>query len=163
MLKLFKNKKSDDKKFSGTFFQMANQRFTQYGLKLADLINRQTKNWSPRQWKYFLIIFCTVGGTAATYEMVTSIISSEHPRSTSQFLTIVSPEYAIHPEKKGKEDGALISEAEYSRLIQFENYLDSMKNSLAGRAYYDSLMNARSGLMDTIRVIKRLYLLQKSR
>jgi hypothetical protein len=162
MLKLFKNKKGDDKKFSGTFFQMVNRRFTQYGLKLADLINRQTKNWSPRQWKYFLIIFCTVGGTAATYEMVTSIIYSERPHTT-QFLTIVSPQYAIHPEKKEKADHAFISEAEYSRLVQFENYLDSMKNSPTGRSYYDSLMNMRSGLMDTIRVIKRLYLLQKSR
>jgi hypothetical protein len=162
MLKIFKNKKTDEKQTSVTFFQMVNQRFTQYGLKLADLINRQTKNWSPRKWKYFLIIFCTVGVTAASYEMVTSIISSEHPRSR-QFLTIVSPEYAIHPEVKGKADGALISESEYSRLVQFENYLDSLKNSLTGRSYYDSLMNARSGLMDTIRVIKRLYMLQKSR
>jgi hypothetical protein len=162
MLKLFKNKKIDDEKSNGTFFQMVNRRFTQYGLKFADLINRQTKNWSLRQWKYFLVIFCTVGGTAATYQIVTSIISTDHPRS-AQFLTIVSPEYAIHPEEKEKADGTIISETEYSRLVQFENYLDSMKNSLTGRSYYDSLMNARSGLMDTIRVIKRLYLLQKSR
>jgi hypothetical protein len=165
MIRLFKNKKLDDKKTSGSVFQKVNQWYTRYELKFADGINRRTKNWTTRQWKYFLTIFCLVGGTAASYQMVSSITGAREA-STTQLLTIVSPQfpqYAAHPGVMEPANMGLISDTEYSRLVMFENYLDSIKASPGGQLYYDSLMSTRSGLMDTIQTIKRLYLLQRSR
>ena len=53
-----------------------------------------------------------------------------------------------------------ISDLEYTRLVSYLDFLDSLKGSEHTKPVYDSIVKANPGLLDSLMLAHRMYLLQ---
>ena len=51
----------------------------------------------------------------------------------------------------------VVGDNDIDRIGRFEKYMDSLSKSAQGRIVYDSMMKARPGLSDSIKIIKQIY------
>jgi hypothetical protein len=51
----------------------------------------------------------------------------------------------------------IVSKADYQGIIRFRGYMDSLTRSPAGKAAYDSIIFSRPGLLDSIRILEKIY------
>jgi hypothetical protein len=61
---------------------------------------------------------------------------------------------ALPPER------TLITDQEYGKVISYLDFLDSLKASEKTRPVYDSIVRASPGLLDSLMLTHRMYLLQ---
>ena len=62
---------------------------------------------------------------------------------------------------KSNIEGIKVAERDYQSIASFKHYMDSLNKSLNGKYQYDSILQARPGLMDSVQVLEQLYLSQK--
>jgi len=51
----------------------------------------------------------------------------------------------------------IVSKKDYQGIIRFRGYMDSLTRSPAGKAAYDSIILSRPGLLDSIRILEKIY------
>ncbi|MFW2477500.1 MAG: hypothetical protein ACN4EP_11320 [Sediminibacterium sp.] len=134
------------------------------GIKIQTLfsnkMNKLFLNTSSAKLKRLLIIFCIVSGGCSIYLFSTAIFT-ESNAGGFKVEAIKSPKHFSNTgdEKINKESE--VDEKTFYQIVQFERYMDSLKQHKI--SVYDSILQARPGLMDSVQVLKQIYLSQKQK
>ncbi|SRR5258708_866438 len=130
-------------------------------IKSADGLGKITRNWSKKKWKIALILFCLITGGASSYIIVSSVIGKQSQNQIP--VTKISVPENVTNQDVPSSPGFTITDQEYSKIQEFRQYFDSLNNSFSGKKLRDSILRARHGLLDSVRLIEELYLLQKNK
>ncbi len=135
------------------------------GIKLqklfAEKMNRIFMKTDFKRLKIILIIFCIGAGGYSIYLIVNSVISPDRKQNSFDVQQMDVPK---HFDKTGDENlipEAYVDEEIYQQVKQFRNYMDSLKQKR--RNEYDSILQARPGLMDSVQMLEQIYLSQKQK
>lgn len=165
-MRLFKKKKkevqSDDKatmsdKVAGTIAGVgikAQQLF-------AEKMNRIFMKTDFKRLKLILIVFCISAGGYSMYLIVNSVFS---PQRKEKDFEVQQMDIPKHFNKTGDETvmpDATVDEQTYLQIQDFRKYMDSLKLNRINE--YDSILQARPGLMDSVQVLEQIYLSQKQK
>lgn len=127
----------------------------------ADFMQRRTERLSDNGKRIVLIMFCLMAGSLSIYPVANSFTE---PRFARFHILQLSP--SPNSGKAGDENTRVdigISKSDYQRLERFRHYMDSLAASTAGRRTYDGILIHRSGLMDSLYLIEKLYQLQNKK
>jgi len=125
--------------------------------KFADIMNSQTKNIPSKKMKVFLIAFCLFGGGFSLYLTLEAILKSDYEQPALKVDPVSVPR---HYDRIGDEElrsDQYIDNETYQQIQAFEQYMDSLQRTAAGIRTRDSILQARPGLMDSIRMLKEIY------
>lgn len=135
------------------------------GIKLqqlfAEKMNRVFMNTDFKRLKIILIIFCLGAGGYSIYLIANSVISPDRKQNSFEVQQMDVPK---HLDKAGDENlipEAYVDEETWQQVRQFRNYMDSLKQKR--RNEYDSILQARPGLMDSVQMLEQIYLSQKQK
>lgn len=121
-------------------------------------MQHQTERLSGRVKKFMIVIFFLLSGGYSLYLIAESLISHK-----SKPLSIAPIKVPEHTGKSGNENTkapVIVSKAEYEKIRRFRFYMDSLARSPSGKKVYDSILNQRPGLMDSVLFIENIYQLQ---
>ena len=163
---LFKKKKkevqSDDKT---TVSDKVAGKIAGVGIKVQQLfaenMNRIFMKTDFKRLKLILIVFSVCAGGYSIYLIVNSVFSPERKQKALEIQQMDIPK---HFDKTGDETvmpDATVDEQTYLQIQDFRKYMDSLK--LNRRNEYDSILQARPGLMDSVQVLEQIYLSQKQK
>jgi hypothetical protein len=121
----------------------------------ADYLQRKSDRLSAKVKKYALISFCLLAGGCSLY----SIIESFRTTSDNVFSVapIKVPEHAIKTEEANRQPSIIITKDAFENVQRFRYYMDSLTRSSSGKRTHDSILAARPGLMDSVRIIDEMY------
>ncbi len=135
------------------------------GIKLqqlfAEKMNRLFMKTDFKRLKIILILFCICAGGYSIYLIANSVISPDRKQNSFEVQQMDVPK---HLDKTGDENlipEAYVDEETYHQVKQFRNYMDSLKQKR--RNEYDSILQARPGLMDSVQMLEQIYLSQKQK
>lgn len=135
------------------------------GIKLqqlfAEKMNKLFMKTDFKRLKIILIIFCIGAGGYSIYLIANSVISPDRKQNSFEVQKMDIPR---HFDKTGDENlipEAYVDEETYQQVKQFRNYMDSLKQKR--RNEYDSILQARPGLMDSVQMLEQIYLSQKQK
>lgn len=157
-MKLFKRKQK--KKIAGvsTADKVAGK-IAGAGLKIqrnfSEIMNKLFTRLSPGSVKVFLVVFCLSAGGYSFYLISNSIFSDKPPTSAIHVDPVKTPK---HFDKAGDEailSNEYVDENTYRNIIAFKMFMDSLKTN--NTRVYDSIINARPGLMDSVLVLENIY------
>jgi hypothetical protein len=123
--------------------------------KLAEALQHRYMRTNTAWKRVHFIVFCLAFGVGSgmciiqAFDQPTAIFRIDHiskPRSifpldSQQQMMITSPSKGDFVE----------------RVLRFDLYLDSLKTSDRGARVYDSIVSARPGLMDSVKLVKRIF------
>ena len=127
----------------------------------AEKMNRTFMKTDFKRLKLILIFFCVSAGGYSIYLIADSVFSSERKQKTFEIQQMDIPK---HFDKTGDETvmpDATVDEQTYLQIQDFRKYMDSLK--LNRTKEYDSILQARPGLMDSVQVLEQIYLSQKQK
>lgn len=127
----------------------------------AEKMNRIFMKTDFKRLKLLLIFFCVSAGGYSIYLIVNSVFS---PERKQKVLEIQQMDIPKHFNKSGDETiipEATIDEQTYLQIQDFRKYMDSLKLNRTNE--YDSILQARPGLMDSVQVLEQIYLSQKQK
>ena len=127
----------------------------------AENMNRIFMKTDFKRLKLILIFFCVSAGGYSIYLIVNSVFS---PERNQKALEIQQMDIPKHFNKSGDETimpEATIDEQTYLQIQDFRKYMDSLKLNRTNE--YDSILQARPGLMDSVQVLEQIYLSQKQK
>jgi len=86
------------------------------------------------------------------------LIGAEAPH-----INAVKIEQINFPKYDHREDKEriIITKKDYQSITIFRSYMDSLYTSEEGKNQYDSILQARPGLMDSVQLLEQIYLLQQ--
>ncbi|RYZ25594.1 MAG: hypothetical protein EOO10_17870 [Chitinophagaceae bacterium] len=136
----------------------------QKGIKLqlrwAHFMHRKTEHLSSSAKRICLLLFCTVTLGCSLFTMVKSF------QGNRQVKALVTP---IHVPAHAAETGDKhtygfqpLRKDEIQRIELFKDYINGLHKTEGGKLLRDSILLARPGLMDSIRIVEELYQLQSS-
>ncbi len=135
------------------------------GIKLqqlfAEKMNRIFMKTDFKRLKLILILFCISAGGYSIYLIANSVISPDRKQNSFEVQQMDVPK---HFNKTGGENlipVAYVDEETWHQIKQFRNYMDSLKQR--ARNEYDSILQARPGLMDSMQMLEQIYLSQKQK
>ncbi len=113
-----------------------------------------------RNLKAFLILFCLCGGGYSIYLTASAITGSE---KTQKNLKVDQVDVPKHFDKTGDEviPEAYVDEETFYKMQGFKKYMNILKQNKSMQ--YDSIMQARPGLMDSVQVLEEIYYSQKQK
>ena len=117
--------------------------------KLADYLNNKATTVSKRTIKAFLIVFCIVSAVGSAY----IIIHALQKKHTDYAVTAIVVPKNIEQNNPALEDITMAKAI--IRIEHFRYWLDSLHQR--GSPLYDSIIQARPGLMDSIHFIEQYY------
>lgn len=127
----------------------------------AEKMNRTFMKTDFKRLKLVLIVFCITAGGYSIYLIANSVFSPERKQKAFEIQQMDIPK---HFNKTGDETvmpEATIDEQTYLQIEVFRKYMDSLK--LNSTNEYDSILQARPGLMDSVQVLEQIYLSQKQK
>lgn len=127
----------------------------------AEKMNRTFMKTDFKRLKLILIFFCVSAGGYSIYLIANSVFSPERKQKTFEIQQMDIPK---HFDKTGDETvmpEATIDEQTYLQIQDFRKYMDSLKLNRTNE--YDSILQARPGLMDSVQVLEQIYLSQKQK
>ena len=123
--------------------------------RFASFMSAITNNLNKKAKQVYLAIFCLVFGGLSLYAFIEAFQNSERAVNSIKPAQISMPKYY---DRTGTEtEGLTVSDKEINRINRFKKYMDSLSHSVKGRGVYDSILKARPGLMDSIKIIEQLY------
>jgi hypothetical protein len=136
-----------------------------FGIKLQQLfaqrMNRIFMKTDFKRLKLILVFFCISAGGYSIYLVANSIISPDKTKKTFEIQQMDVPK---HFNKTGDEElipDAYVDEETWLQIKQFRSYMDSLKQK--SRNEYDSILQTRPGLMDSVQMLEQIYLSQKQK
>lgn len=127
----------------------------------AERMNKLFMKTDYKRLKLILIFFCITAGGYSIYLIANSVFSPERKQKTFEVQQMDIPK---HFDKTGDETvmpDATVDEQTYLQIQDFRKYMDSLKLNRANE--YDSILQARPGLMDSVQVLEQIYLSQKQK
>ena len=127
----------------------------------AERMNKLFMKTDYKRLKLILIFFCVSAGGYSIYLIVNSVFSPERKQKALEIQQMDIPK---HFNKSGDETimpEATIDEQTYLQIQDFRKYMDSLKLNRTNE--YDSILQARPGLMDSVQVLEQIYLSQKQK
>ncbi len=127
----------------------------------ADKMNKIFMNTGNKKMKTMLIAFCITAGGYSIYLLTNAIISPDKKQEHFKIDQVNIPQ---HFSKSGEESiipDAHVDEETFSRIQDFKKYMDSLHQNK--KAEYDSIRQARSGLMDSVQMLEEIYYSQKQK
>lgn len=129
--------------------------------KWADYMQRRSERLSQNAKKWWLGLFCLFSVGCSIFLMIKSFTGT-----SKKNLSVAPIHVPIHSIQTGEENTRsfhLITTEEFERIARFHHYVDSLERSASGAKTRDSLLSLRPGLMDSIRILEKLYQLQTSK
>ncbi len=127
----------------------------------AEKMNRIFMKTDFKRLKLILIFFCVSAGGYSIYLIANSVFSPEREQKHFEIQQMDIPK---HFNKTGDETvmpDATVDEQTYLQIQDFRKYMDSLKLNRANE--YDSILQARPGLMDSVQALEQIYLSQKQK
>jgi hypothetical protein len=127
----------------------------------AEKMNKLFMKTDYKRLKLILIFFCVSAGGYSIYLIANSVFSPERKQKTFEIQQMDIPK---HFNKTGDETvmpEATIDEQTYLQIQDFRKHMDSLKLNRTNE--YDSILQARPGLMDSVQVLEQIYLSQKQK
>jgi len=127
----------------------------------AEKMNRIFMKTDFKRLKLLLIFFCVSAGGYSLYLIANSVFSPERKHKALEIQQMDIPK---HFNKTGDETiipEATVDEQTYLQIQDFRKYMDSLKLNRTNE--YDSILQARPGLMDSVQVLEQIYLSQKQK
>jgi len=127
----------------------------------AEKMNRTFMKTDFKRLKLILIVFCITAGGYSIYLIANSVFSPERKQKAFEIQQMDIPK---HFDKTGDETvmpDATVDEQTYLQIQDFRKYMDSLKLNRTNE--YDSILQARPGLMDSVQVLEQIYLSQKQK
>jgi len=119
-------------------------------------MTRRTEHLSARSFKTLLIIFLITGGALNVWFVVEGLNNKTGRQKDLQAGRIqVLKNIDGETVKKLVIDGP--ASKQYEHLQWYVGFMDSLKADRNGHIIYDSLMQMRPGLLDSIRMLLRKY------
>lgn len=129
----------------------------QVQISFASFMSKKLNHLSAKRRKTVFILFFILIGSLSLYQIVYGIISDSAIGNTVKIDKINFP---LHDSKSSIER-IEITENDYQSITSFKHYMDSLNKNLNGKYQYDSILQARPGLMDSVQVLEQLYLSQQ--
>lgn len=155
----FRRKK--DKKTSQPVKEKAAKGIAQFLLrtqsKFADVMSNQTKHIPSKKMKIILIAFCLLGGGVSLYLTLEAVLKPDREQPAFKIDPVSVPK---HYDRSGDEElrsDQYGDKETYQQIESFEQYMDSLQGTATGIKTRDSILQARPGLMDSIRMLKEIY------
>lgn len=126
-------------------------RIANYLQQKSDLLSVQTK-------KYSLGFFCLLFGGSSIAVIIHSLTTKEQSIAITK---ISKPAHSIQDEGHHLRLNSSITKQEYDRVEQFKNYLFQLKGDASGIKKFDSIVQTRPGLIDSIGLFEKMYSQQK--
>ena len=128
--------------------------------KFAEGMNKILKNMNKKKLKAFLIVFSISAGGYNIYLIANAISGSEKNQMSFKVDQVDVPK---HFDKTGDEiiPESYVDEETFYKIQAFKKYMDSLKQNKNNQ--YDSILNARPGLMDSVQVLEEIYYSQKQK
>lgn len=156
-MRLFKRRKKEKETGESTSDKVAGK-IAGAGLtiqrKFSENMNKLFSKLSPGSVKVFLVVFCLSAGGYSFYLISNSIFNNDQS-SPIQVDPVKAPK---HFDKTGDEllrSDQYVDEETYRNIIAFKMYMDSLKVNKT--KVYDSIMQARPGLMDSVLILESIY------
>jgi hypothetical protein len=126
----------------------------------AEGMNKIFRRMNTKKLKGFLILFCICAGGYSIYLAVTAITGSEKNQKSFKVDPVDVPK---HFDKTGDEimTDAYVDEQTFYKIQGFKKYMDSLKQNK--NKQYDSILQARPDLMDSVQVLEEIYYSQKQK
>ena len=123
----------------------------------ASFMSKKLNHLTVKKRKaFFILLFILIGGLSI-HQIVQGIISKSAIGNTVKIDKINFPAH----DSKSNIEGIKVTERDYQSIASFKHYMDSLNKSLNGKYQYDSILQARPGLIDSVQVLEQLYLSQK--
>ncbi|MBN8880657.1 MAG: hypothetical protein J0I32_24160 [Sphingobacteriales bacterium] len=125
--------------------------------KFAAVMNNQTKNIPSKKMKILLLVFCLIGGGFSLYLTLEAILKPDREQPAFKIDPVSVPK---HYDRSGDEElrsDHYIDNETYQQIQAFEQYMDSLQRTPTGVQTRDSILQARPGLMDSVRMLKEIY------
>lgn len=125
--------------------------------EFSECMNTSTKNVSAKNMKIALIVFCLFSGGFSIYLIAQAILRSDKEQPVLKIDQVDVPK---HYDRIGDEDlhtEQYVDRESYERIESFERYMDSLQQTQQGSKVYDSIVIARPGLMDSVKLLKEIY------
>lgn len=159
MLSLFRKRKTQSSvKENAAQERLANNivsaciRFQQ---RWADFMQHHTERLSRNGKLIILSLFCLTAGSLSVYFIVSSVMSRK--ASSITVIHFKQPPYAVKSGDENTKALVIVSEAEYTKILRFKLYMDSLARSPSGKELYESILSERPGLMDSVLLIEKIY------
>ena len=156
---LFRRKK--DKETSHPVKEKAAKGIAQFLLKtqskFADIMNNLTKHIPSKKMKIILIAFCLLGSGFSLYLVGEALLKPEKEQPAFKIDPVSVPK---HYDRSGDEQlrsDEYVDKETYQQIESFAQYMDSLQRTVTGIKTRDSILQARPGLMDSIRMLKEIY------
>jgi hypothetical protein len=127
----------------------------------AEGMNKLFMKTDYKRFKLILVFFFISAGGYSIYLIANSVFS---PERVQQSFEIQQMDIPKHFNKTGDETvmpEATVDEQTYLQIQEFRKYMDSLKLNRANE--YDSILQARPGLMDSVLMLEQIYYSQKQK
>jgi hypothetical protein len=125
--------------------------------RLANYLQKKTNCLTNRKKKMLLLLFMLLFGGGSIAVLCYSFMTISVPAQTPAFT--LPKYYPIHKPNLCIRD-SLITQNEYNRIKQFKHYLERLQEDATGKKIYDSLIQARPYLLDSIHKVDSIFLNQ---
>ncbi|TRW24224.1 hypothetical protein FMM05_10335 [Flavobacterium zepuense] len=155
-MRLFKNKKNNTADAAkGIIAENLTSFYNKLQSGWAGWMSQHTSTLSKRDWMLSLACFILLTGGYSTYLMVSGFTGTSAVISNN-VSNIRKPAYTGQAEESQKT-GAPLSDSEYARILRFRKYIDSLAADPSGKKVYDSIIQKRPGLMDSLNRVENYY------
>jgi len=119
-----------------------------WGLRISGWLQRKTMTLSPVRLKLYAVLFLLCFGSWNGWIIVQAL---QHPHSPipAQQLRLSHP---ILPSVRPPVD-----QSSLAGIQKFRSWLDSLQADTTGRKVYDSILQQRPGLLDSLQQIEKTY------
>ena len=132
-----------------------------YHIKWAYLMQRYANRLSRNGKLITLFLFCLIGASLSLCLMFGSVMYQ-----TTSLFTITHYKSTSVAGKNGDEHTkayVIITKNEFAKVQRFRSYMDSLARSPSGKKVFDSIVNKRPGLTDSVLLIENMYQSQNKR
>ena len=128
--------------------------------RFSESMNKIFKNMNSKKLKVLLILFCVSAGGYSIYLFTNAVLSPDKIKSDFKIDHVNVPK---HFDKGGEEilPEAYVDEQTFYKIQDFKKYMDSLKQNESNQ--YDSILQARPGLMDSVQMLEEIYNSQKQK
>lgn len=124
--------------------------------QLSDYLQKQTNKLPLKTKRIGFLCFCLLFGTLS----INVILKGFFQNKNSIPIRSITTPVVVGKSDDDLRDRNIISLNEFEHIEAFKAYMDSLKSSKHGRVLFDSVMNARPQLMDSILLLENLYEIQ---
>lgn len=123
--------------------------------KWAGKMSLAASRLSKRKLIFSLVLFVILTGSICFYNIFQGLCSKT-PQSI-KIITISKPIEAVQKSHSVISSRLPASKAEFKRISGFRKYLDSLRKSTKGKKTFDSIVQNRTGFMDSLIFIENYY------